>query len=137
MTKKSIYIDNCDVIVVLNIKTSRIIVYTSIYVRKTIIVFSHIQIVLSIHFTFIFAKRNFLFETKNFNLSFYVYLTNVESKSIVVKNDDDKSIYISRNCRVNRMIEINFSNVYQMYVNDDNNVVEFVVKKSFAKHKID
>ena len=136
VTKKSIHIDNCDVIVVLNVKTSRIIVHTSIYVRKTIIVSSHIEIVLSIHFTIIFANRDFLFESKNFNLSFYVHLTNVEFKNILVKNDDDKSIHISRNCRVNWMIEIDFSNVYQMYVDDDNDVVEFVVRKSFAKHKI-
>ena len=136
MTKKIAHIDNCDVIVALNVKISRIIVHTSIHARKTIIVFSHIEIVLSIHFTTIFADKNFLFESKNLNLSLYVHLTNVEFKNIVVKNDNDKFVHISRNCRIKRMIELDFSNAYVISVDDDNNVVEFVVKKSFTKHKI-
>jgi hypothetical protein len=136
MTKKIVYIDNCDVIVILNVKIFRIIVHTSIHARKIIIVFSHIEIVLSIHFIIIFANRNFLFESKILNLSLYVHLTNVEFKNIIVKNDNDKFVYISRNCRVKRMIELNFSNAYMITIDDDNDVVEFAIKKSFTKHKI-
>ena len=69
-------------------------------------------------------------------MSFYIYLTNVEFKNIVVKNDNDKFVYILRNCRVKRMIELNFSNVYMITINDDNDVIEFAIKKSFTKHKI-
>ena len=136
VTKEIAHIDSCDVIVALNVKISRIIVHTSIHARKTIIVFSHIEIVLSIHFTTIFANRDFLFESKNLNLSLYVHLTNVEFKNIVVKNDNDKFVHISRNCRVERMIELDFSNAYVISIDDDNDVVEFVVRKSFTKHKI-
>ena len=136
VTKEIAHIDSCDVIVALNVKISRIIVHTSIHARKTIIVFSHIEIVLSIHFTIIFADRDFLFESKNLNLSLYVHLTDVEFKNIVVKNDNDKSVHISRNCRVERMTELDFSNAYVISADDDNNVVELAVRKSFTKHKI-
>ena len=136
VTKEIVYIDNCDVIVALNVKIFRIIVHTSIHARKTIIVFSHIEIVLSIHFTTIFANRDFLFESKNFNLSFYIHLTNVEFKNIVVKNDNDKFVHISRNCRVKRIIELDFSNAYMITVDDDNDVVELAMKKFFIEHKI-
>ena len=135
VTKKIVHIDSCDVIVALNVKISRIIVHTSIHARKTIIVFSHIEIVLSIHFIIISANRNFLFESKNFNLSFYVHLTNAEFKNIIVKNDSDKFVHISRNCRVKRMIELNFPNAYMITIDDDNDVVEFAMRKSFTKHK--
>ena len=135
VTKETAHIDSCDVIVALNVKTFRTIVHTSIHARKTIIVFSHIEIVLSIHFTTIFANRDFLFESKNLNLSLYVHLTNVEFKNIVVKNDNDKFVHISRNCRVERMTELDFSNAYVISVDDDNDVVELVVRKSFTKHK--
>ena len=136
VTKKIVYIDNYDVIVALNVKIFRIIVHISIHARKTIIVFSHIEIVLSIYFIIIFANKNFLFESKNFNLSFYVHLTNVEFKNIIVKNDNNKFFHISRNCRVKRIIELNFSNIYMITIDDENDVVEFTIKKSFTKHKI-
>ena len=135
VTKRIVHIDSCDVIVALNVKISRTIVHTSIHARKTIIVFSHIEIVLSIHFTTISANRNFLFEWKNLNLSLYVHLTDVEFKNIVVKNDNDKFVHISRNCRVKRMIELDFSNAYVISTDDDNDVVELAVRKFFTKHK--
>ena len=135
VTKRIAHIDNCDVIVALNVKISRTIVHTSIHARKTIIVSSHIEIVLSIHFITISANRNFLFESKNLNLSFYAHLTDVEFKNIIVRNDDDKFVHISRNCRVKRMIELNFSNAYMIAIDDDNDVVELAMRKPFTKHK--
>ena len=61
---------------------------------------------------------------------------NVNFKNIFVKNDNDKIVQISRNCRVKRIIELDFSNVFQMHVDENNDVVELAMRKSFFDHKI-
>ena len=136
VTIKSIHIENCDVIIVLNVKISRIVVQTSIYTRKITFVLSYIEIALSIHFNDVVSNnRNFLFEFDNLNLSLYVHLINANLKNIFVKNDNDKMIQISRNNRVNRIIKLNFSNVFQIHVDENNDVVELIMRKLFSKHK--
>ena len=70
------------------------------------------------------------------NFSFYVHLINAEFKIILIKNDDDKIIQIFRNCRLKRMIELNFANVFQVQIDDDNDVAKLTIRKFFTKHKI-
>ena len=92
VTIKSTHIESCDVIIVLNVKISRIVVQTSIHVRKITFVSSYIEIVLSIHFNnVVLNNRDFLFEFENLNVSLYVHLINVNFKNIFVKNDNYKS----------------------------------------------
>ena len=90
---KLIHIENCDVIITLNVKISRIVVKTSIYIRKITFVSSHIKIVLLIYFNnVVLNNRDFLFEFDNLNLLLYAYLINVNFKNIFVKNDNNKTI---------------------------------------------
>ena len=86
------HIDNCNVSIFLNIKTFKIVVHISIHVRKTMIISSRNEIVVSIHYIIISIDRDFFFESKKMNLSFYVHLTNAEFKNILIRNDDDKII---------------------------------------------
>ena len=128
-----VYIDNCEITIFLNVKTSRKIVHTSIHARKTTIVSSRFEMTIIVHYTTISKNRDFLFESKTLNLFFYVYLVNINCKSILVRNDNNKTIQISRNYRVNRMIEIDFSNVFQ--ISTKNNVVDLILRKFFTKYK--
>ena len=129
-----VYIDNCEIIIFLNVKTSRKIVHISIHVRKTIIVSSRFEITIIVHYNIISKNRDFLFESKILNFFLYAYLVNNNCKNILVRNDNNKTIQISRNCRVNRLIEIDFFNVFQIFI--ENNVVELILRKFFTKHKI-
>ena len=86
MSKKTIYIKSCNVIAFLKIKISRNIVQTSIYIKKTIVVFSYFEIVLSMHYITISINKNFLFESNELNISLYVYLTNANFKNILIRN---------------------------------------------------
>ena len=63
---KTIYIDNCDVIASLKIKTSRIVVRISIHARKIIVVSSYFEITLSIHYITISIEKNYFFESNEF-----------------------------------------------------------------------
>ena len=127
------HIDNCDVIVVVNVKTSRIIMQISIHARKIVIVFSQSEIAISVHYTIIFSDRNFLFELEELNLTLYAHLVNAETRSIIVRNDEDKTVHLSRNCRVDRMTEVDFSNVFLMKSEMHNLVMKSL--KTFSEYK--
>ena len=61
--KRTIYINSCDIIVIADIKTSRIIMQTSVYSRKIVVIFSQFEVTISIHYIIIFDDRDFLFES--------------------------------------------------------------------------
>ena len=137
ITIKSTHIKNCDIIIVLNVKISRIVVQTLIYVRKIILIFLYIEIILLIYFNNIVSNnRDFLFEFNNLNVLLYAYLININFKNIFVKNDNNKIVQILRNCRVKRMIELDFSNVFQIHVDENNNMIELAMRKLFFNYKI-
>ena len=107
-----VYIDNCEIIIFLNVKTFRKVVHISIHVRKTIIVSSRFETTMIVHYNIISKNKKKFFESKILNFSLYAHLINVNCKNILVRNDNNKTIQISRNCRVNRLIEIDFLNVF-------------------------
>lgn len=131
-----VHIKSCVIIIFLNIKTSRNVVYTSIHARKIIIVLSRNETTMSIHYIIISIDRDFLFESNDLNLSLYAHLINVFIKNILVRNDDDKSIQIFRNNRFKKMTKLNFSSIFQMHVDEKNDVAKLIVRKSFVEHKI-
>jgi hypothetical protein len=94
IVSKFAHIENCVVIVNLKVKTTRTIVYKRVYVKKAINVSSKSKMTISMHYTFIFSNRDFLFESNELNLSLYTYLVNLNTRSIVVRNDNKKVVYI-------------------------------------------
>ena len=134
MINNFVYINNYEIIIFLNVKTFRKIVYISIHVRKTIIVSSRFKMTIIVYYNIISKNKFFLFESKILNLSLYAYLVNFNNKNVFVRNDNNKTIQISRNYYVNRLIEIDFFNIFQIFI--ENNVVELILRKFFTKHKI-
>ena len=63
--KNIVYINSCDVIVAVNVKTFRIIVQISVYARKIVIMSLQFEITISVHYIIIFNDRDFLFESTN------------------------------------------------------------------------
>ena len=90
----------------------------------------------SMHYITVSFDRDYLFESNEFNLSFYAHLINFNFKHIVVRNENNHAIHISRNCRVDHMIEINFINVFQIHVDDVNQIVDLILRRSIQTHKI-
>lgn len=109
---KFAYIKSYDIIMKIEIKTTRTIVYERVHSRKTIDVSLRSKMTISIHYIVISIDRNFLFESNNTNLSLYAHIINVKITSILIKNDNDKTIYVLRNCRLDRIFEFDFSNAF-------------------------
>ena len=69
ISNKSIYIDNCEIIVNLKIRTFCEIVQISIHARKITIIFSYNELILSMHYIIVLFDRNYFFESKKINFS--------------------------------------------------------------------
>ena len=49
--------------------------------------------------------------------------------------ENSQAVHISRNCRVDHMIEINFINVFQIHVDEASEIVDLVFRRSTRAHK--
>ena len=112
ISNKSIYIDNYEVIVSFEVRTSRVIVQTSVHARKITVISSHSELILSVHYTTVSFDRDYLFESDELNFSLYAHLIDFNFKHIVVRNENNHAVHIFRNCRVDHMIEIDFIKVF-------------------------
>ena len=112
------------------------IIQISIYARKITVIFLYNELIFSMHYIIVLFDRNYLFESNEFNFSFYVHLINFIFKHIVVRNENNQTIHIFRNCRVDYMIKIDFINVFQIHVDDVNQIVDLIFRRSIQIHKI-
>ena len=87
--KKTIYIENCEIIVNLKIRTFKIIVQISIHVRKITIIFFRFELIFSIHYTTVLFDRDYFFESNELKFSFCVHLINFNIKQIIVRNENN------------------------------------------------
>ena len=129
-----VYINNYEITIFLNVKTSRKIVHTLIHVRKTINISFYFKITIIVYYITISKNQDFLFESKILKKNLYAYLININCKNILVRNNNNKIIQISRNYYVSRIIKIDFSNIFQ--ISTKNNIVDLILRKFFIKHNI-
>ena len=64
----------------------------------------------------------------------YAHLVDVFTKTIIIRNDNDMSIQISRNFRLKKVFELKYFNVFYVF-NEKNNVHELTMKQSIFVHK--
>ena len=79
------------------------------------------------------VNRDFLFESDESNLILYVHIIDVDIKTVLTINDSNSAVKISRNFRLDKLIELNFSQTY--HLDEDENVVELIKRKSKFEHK--
>lgn len=92
---------------------------------------------LVVHHFDVSNDRDFLFESKeNIILIFYVEMMNVAIKAMIARNDNDKSMQIPRNYRLDYVVEINYLNAFVIDVMNDD-VRNLVVRKSKVIHQND
>ena len=136
--KKQIHIINIDVIISMNIRSSKISIQRFVYIRKIIMILSQFEMIIIIHHTTLFASRDFLFEFANdINFTLYAHLVNVFTFAILVRNDKNQSIQIFRNFRLNRISEFDFLNVFQIDIEKIDQVKHLTIKKSKFTHQND
>jgi hypothetical protein len=100
-------IKSCKIIILIEIRISNNIILKLIYFKKSIIISSQSNLLVKIHYFAILKNRNFLFKLNKISYFInYVYLINVITKTIILKNDTNMLIYISRNYRLNKLFKI-------------------------------
>ena len=133
MKIKQTIIENIDVSISIEVKSTKTSLQRVIHLKKTAIISSHIEMIISVHNVNLFVFRDFLFESKNTKLIMYVHLIDVSITAILIRNDKNVSVKISRNYRLDRVFELDFSNVFHIEESDD--VRHFAIKKSKTFHR--
>ena len=134
--KRTIYINNCKIIVSIKIKSFEIAVIKSVHLQKIIIISFHLKFSMKIHYLTVLDFRNFLFEFDEIDsLIAYAHLVDAFIKTILFKNESNRSIKISRNYRLKKFIEIKYINVY--HINDENDFENqnFAARRLRSKHQ--
>lgn len=85
-----------------------------INLKKIIVISFRFQLRAQIHHLIFFHGRDFLFESEVTNFNMYAHVIDSKTKGILLRNEADKPIKISRNFRFERVIELDYSNAYQV-----------------------
>ena len=136
--KKQTHIINIDVIISLNIRSSKISIQRFVHIRKITVISLQFEMTVVIHHTTLFANRDFLFEFANdINFTLYVHLVDVFTFAVFVRNDRDQTIQISRNFRLDRISKFDFFNVFQIDIENADQIRHLTAKKSKFTHQND
>ena len=133
--KHTIHIESCKVIVSMKVKSSNAIVSKSIHLRRTTFISSRSEISVEIHHLIVFDK-DYLFELEDIShLIIYAHLVNVSIKAIILRNESNKLVQISRNHRLSRLSEMKYANAYHIDSTDD--ARDLIARRSETIHKQD
>jgi hypothetical protein len=135
VNSKIIIVSCQNMIISIEIRTfSKEMINKTLHVRSFTIISSRSMTIIFIHQTSLSTNRNFLFKSQNLNLDVFLYAYTVDSiiTAIMIKNESEKFIKISRNERPESLIEILYSNAFHVEKND---VQEYVERKSVRTHK--
>ena len=130
ITKKRVIINNIDTFITLNVRLFKIAIQRLIHLRKIIVISLYAKMIISIHNVIFSNNQDFLFESNDdIKLLIYVRLVNAFIFFIIIRNEQNVSIQISRNYRLNRISKLDFSNVFYIDDSNENNVRHLIIKK--------
>ena len=112
---KKTFIRNCDVKMLVEVRTREIYAQQRlIHTKKTITFLSRNQLIIFVHYLVdeLSLNRDFLFELNDIELSLYVHSIDAFTKTILVVNDTNEIISISRNFRLNKLIKFDYFHVF-------------------------
>ena len=136
--KRQAFIISTEATIPVDIRSSKASIQRPVHIRKTTVISSQSEVAISIHHASLPASRDFLFEpADDINLTLYAHLVNTSTSAILVRNDRDQAIQISRNFRLGRITELDFSNAFQISTEDVDSVKHLAAKESKSIHKDD
>ena len=138
LDKDEAYIDSCNIIVFIEVQRRfNNFIQRFVHIKATIVILSKSKIIVNIHHlvNVILRDRDFLFESNELNLIIYAYMMNIIIETILIRNDKDQSIRIFKNLRLDKLIEINYSNIFHTNTNVDD-VINLVRKISKITYQI-
>jgi hypothetical protein len=93
-----------------------------LHARFITMISSYSMIIISIHRSNLSFSRDFRFESADLNIFMYAHIVNDFISDVMIKNESNKSIKISRNARLETFIEILYSNAFHVDLIDENYV---------------
>ena len=131
---RSIYIDNCDVTISIIIKTNIRSQCRFVHALKAFMISSKSKCLISVHNIVSLSNRDFLFEFwETVNLFIYAHIFDFETSFILIRNDQNRVIKVSRNFRLSTITELDYFSAYQA---DSENVLKLAIKHFKSTHKI-
>ena len=131
---KSIYIDSCDVTISIITKTDIRSQCRSVHALKAFMISSKSKCLISVHNIVSLSNRDFLFESwETINLFIYAHILDFETSFILIRNDQNRVIKISRNFRLSTITELDYFSAYQA---DSENVLKLAIRHFKLTHKI-
>ena len=121
----------------IEVRTRKIHAQQRLIYAKKIITFSfRNQLIIFVHYLVdeLSFNRDFLFESNDIELSLYVHLIDAFIKAIFVFNDINEIIRISRNFRLNKLIKLNYFQVF--YVKKEYDITKLIIRKLKFNHKL-
>ena len=113
LEKDETHLGSCQVTILLSIKNKSMLIHKPIYLKKPIVISFHTVLLVPIHsFSAIPLDRDYIFKPNEKNFSLYTHMINSETRIVLVKNNEDRSIKISRNLYLRYIIEIDYANIY-------------------------
>ena len=136
--KKEAFIINIDVIVSIKMKSLKTFIQRSIHIRKIIVISSLTKMTIFIHHSFLSIIKKILFEFANdINLTLFVHMIDTFIFVVMIRNDEHQTIKISRNFRLKRINELKYINVFQIYVENVEEMKSLTIKKFKFTHKFE
>ena len=135
--KKFVVVNNIDVTISLKTRFVKNVIQKLIHLRKTVVVFSRFEMKIVVHNVCLSKSKNFLFELDDdiVELIMYVHIVDAFTFSILIRNDKNFFVRILRNYRLDKIIEIDFLNVFQIQTNE--NVRFLIVRQLKFTHRND
>ena len=125
------HISNCNVIVFLKVKIIEFAIVKLVHLRKITMISFKTKFSVKIHHLIVFNKK-YLFKLKEiFNLIAYAHFVNEFIKTILLRNEFNIFIQISRNYRLKRIMKINYFNVFHIIIdnNNEDEIRDLIVKR--------
>ena len=136
--KRKTFIINIDVIVSIKVKSSKTSIQRLVHIRKIIVISSLTKMTIFIHHSFLSIIRNFLFEFANdINLTLFVHMIDTFIFVVMIRNDEHQTVKIFRNFRLKRISELKYINVFQIYVENVEEMKFLTIKKFKFIHKFE
>ena len=126
----SVYIDSCDVIISIFIRNRFVFQSASVHFTKFCIVSSRTEISISIH-RISLSDRDYFFELTKANFSIYCHIVDTITNVVLIRNDKNKTVKISKNFRLNKFVELEHFNAF--HVNSESS--NFVIRRLKSEHK--
>jgi len=81
--------------------------------RKTTIILSRIKTSIEIYHLIILKNQDYLFKLEELSyVTIYAYMINIITRIIMIRNDFNNLVQILRNRRLEKVIKLNFFNVF-------------------------